>query len=248
MDNNKVRASVAMAVYNGEKYLKEQVDSILAMLGDLDELVVSYDESSDGTIEILRDYMNRDSRVRVVYDTGRSVESNFNNAVKNCSGEYVFLSDQDDVWIDDKINKSIDFFENNPKTVVLISDGYLTDENLNVTGELFKESRISASPLKNFIKGTYLGCQMAFRSSIKDLIWPVRVTPPLPHDLWLGVLGASYGEVSLLNEPLILHRVHASNYSNTSKMKLTGVIKNRWLFFKELRKRKKENKRKLSEK
>lgn len=226
-----VRASVAMAVYNGEKYIKQQIDSILAMMTDKDELVISYDKSKDRTLDIIKSYADNDSRVKIVYDDGCSVESNFNNAVANCSGNYIFLADQDDIWINDKINVMVDYFENNTKCVVLISNGYLTNDKLENIGELFKTYSATANTLRNFIKGTYLGCQMAFRASIKQSVWPVRVDPPLPHDLWCGVCGAKYGRIMLLDKMLIQHRLHESNYSNTSKMKVLEVIKNRCLFF-----------------
>lgn len=232
-----VRASVAMAVYNGEKFIREQIDSILKMMQNDDELVISYDESSDATLSIIDEYKKNDSRIKIVFDNGKSVESNFNNAVANCEGKYIFLSDQDDVWINNKINLMVESFEANPKIAVLICDGYLTDDNLNINGELFDAYSINVNPIRNFIKGTYLGCQMAFRSDLKEKVWPVKTNPPLPHDLWLGVYGAKYGRVETIREKCILHRIHDNNYSNSSKMNMIGVIKNRVLFFSELIKR-----------
>lgn len=229
-----IRASIAMAVYNGEKYLNEQIDSIIKMMQYNDELVISYDESQDNTLSIINEYSANDSRVRVVYDSGHSVESNFNNAVANCRGKYIFLADQDDVWIADKINVMVDYFKKNPEIKILISNGDLVNEELEPIGELFKEYKISGNPIRNFIKGTYLGCQMAFDSQLTAKVWPVKVNPPLPHDLWLGVKGAQYGKIGLIDKKLILHRIHKDNYSNTSKMNLVGVIKNRWLFLTEL--------------
>lgn len=229
-----IRASVAMAAYNGEKYIREQIDSIVKMMSNDDELVISYDKSSDDTLKIITSYAEKDHRIKIVFDSGKSVESNFNNAVANCSGEYVFLSDQDDVWINDKINTMVEYFINHKECVVLIANGYITNENLEIKDELFEQYSTTPNPIRNFIKGTYLGCQMAFRSSIKDRVWPVSVIPPLPHDLWLGVKGAQFGKVCLLQEKLIMHRLHEDNYTNTSKMKLLGVIKNRILFLNKL--------------
>lgn len=232
-----IRASVAMAVYNGEKYLKEQVDSILLMMNVDDELIVSYEESSDNSLNILKQYEKQDARVHVFYDNGHSVEKNFNNAVMHCSGKYIFLADQDDVWINSKINVMTDYFELHPDCVVLIGNGYLSDESLNEIGTIFDAFHTTPNPLRNYIKGSYLGCQMAFRSSIKDKVWPVRVSPPVPHDLWLGIQGSRYGNVELLDEKLIKHRLHNNNYSNTSKLSFWNVIKNRLLILSELMKR-----------
>ncbi len=225
----KIRASVAMAAYNGEKYIAEQIDSIINMLSQNDEIIISYDISTDNTLAIIKDYEKKDDRIHVVFDSGHSVESNFNNAVANCHGEYIFLADQDDVWINDKINIMVKYFIDNPRTVVLIGDGYLTDSKLNKENELFKSYNTSANAFRNYIKGSYLGCQMAFRNTITTKIWPVNIHYKMPHDLWLGILGSFYGKVELISDKGILHRIHEENYSNTSKMKLFGVIKNRFL-------------------
>lgn len=240
---NGIRASVAMAVYNGEKYIEEQLDSILAMLGNEDEIVISYDESIDKTYEIICRYRDNDDRIKVVKNANKSVESNFNNAVEHCTGKYIFLADQDDVWIEDKINLMVSYMENNPNVKVVIADGYITDEKLVKKTEIFEEYNTSASAIRNFVKGTYLGCQMAFCADIKKYVWPVKTNPPLPHDLWLGVMGARYGKVVLLKDKTILHRMHEANYTHTSKMKLFQVIKNRWLFLCEIIQRSYKNKR-----
>ncbi len=229
-----IRASVAMAVYNGERYIKEQIESIIALLGENDELVISYEKSSDETLNIIKKYEMMDARVHVFFDGRRSVEANFNNAVAHCQGKYIFLADQDDVWINDKINVMVDYFERNNNCVVLISNGYDTDDKLNIKGELFELMNTSSNAIRNLIKGSYLGCQMAFRAKIRENVWPVREKPPLPHDLWLGVQGARFGKVDLIQQKLIKHRLHSDNYTKTSKMNLINVIKNRLLFVFEL--------------
>lgn len=222
-----VRASVAMAVCNGEKYIQEQVDSILKMMDSNDELVISYDKSSDNTLKIIQDYEKTDGRIKVVFDEGKSVESNFNKAVSQCSGKYIFLSDQDDVWINDKINKVVFLMESNPDVVVVISDGYITDEALRKKDTIFHKYHTSKSSIKNLIKGSYPGCVMAFRTSIREYVWPVKVDPPIPHDIWLGIMGSYYGRIMLAGEKLILHREHGNNYTNFSKMNFKGIVKNR---------------------
>ena len=220
-----------MAVYNGEEFIKEQIDSIIKMMSVEDELVISYDVSTDSSLEIIKQYVEKDSRIRIVYDSGHSVESNFNNAVKNCEGKYIFLSDQDDVWINDKINKMCEYFENHSDTSVLISDGYMTDCNLNVLHEIFDILHTTTNPFYNYVKGTFLGCQMAFCSNLKEKIWPVPEKYHIAHDLWLGVIGQAYGKVDLYNEKLILHRLHDGNFSNTSRMSFFYRIINRCMFF-----------------
>ena len=111
-----------MAVCNGERFIKEQIDSILPMMEYNDEIVVSYNNSTDSTLEIIQNYKKKDARIHVVVDKGNSIETNFNNAVANCKGQYIFLCDQDDVWIEDKINCIVEYFMKHPQTKIIVSD------------------------------------------------------------------------------------------------------------------------------
>ena len=94
--------SVCMATYNGGKYIKEQIDSILGQLSNNDELIISDDNSTDDTVDII----NRisDSRVRLFFNKQKGYTNNFENALKQVRGDIIFLSDQDDIWMDNKVN------------------------------------------------------------------------------------------------------------------------------------------------
>ena len=106
-----IRVSVAMATYNGEKYIKEQIDSILNNLEKSDELIISDDGSKDGTIKIIQEYQKKDSRIKLYDGPKNGVKQNFANAIKNCSGEYIFLADQDDIWNDKKVEKVFPLYQ-----------------------------------------------------------------------------------------------------------------------------------------
>ncbi len=238
----RVRASVAMAVYNGEKYIEEQLNSIMEMLDQNDEIVISYNESRDHTLDVIRKYKKNDDRVHIFFDPGNTVETNFNHAVKNCRGEYIFLADQDDIWIHNKIDKMVSYMQNHRTVGILICDGYNVDEKLNIMNSMFEENHTVRNPLLNFIRGSYLGCQMAFTKDIKEKVWPVSIVdPPLAHDLWLGILGSKYAEVDLYYEKLILHRNHDNNCSLGRKMNLKNKLLNRIIFIREMRKRYRQN-------
>ena len=90
--------SVAMAYYNGAKYIDEQIRSILANMEDADELIISVDDASDGSETILQNWAQNDPRIRIIKGPGKGVVKNFENAIKHCRGDIIFLSDQDDVW------------------------------------------------------------------------------------------------------------------------------------------------------
>ena len=130
-----IRASIAMAVYNGEKFLREQIDSILALMSEQDELIISYDKSIDNTWNIIEEISQTDSRIKIVTNKNKpSVIGNFNNSVGYCSGEYIFLADQDDIWINDKINKMIEVLQSKENVVssdAIILDNCISWINLN---------------------------------------------------------------------------------------------------------------------
>ena len=101
----KTRISVAVAAYNGERYLKAQMDSILINLSKGDEVVVSDDGSSDNTLAILKAYQGQDIPVRILKGPGKGIKQNIANALKECRGKYIFLADQDDVWAEGKVER-----------------------------------------------------------------------------------------------------------------------------------------------
>lgn len=93
--------SVCMATYNGEEYIKEQLESILCQLGEMDEIIISDDGSTDNTLNIIESY--NDSRIKIHINTGKhGFVYNFENALQKAKGEYIFLSDQDDIWLPEK--------------------------------------------------------------------------------------------------------------------------------------------------
>ena len=101
----KVRISVAMVTYNGSRYIREQMDSILKNLKEQDEVVVSDDGSTDGTLDILAEYQEKEPRIRMIEGPRQGIKKNVEHALRHCKGEYIFLSDQDDIWTDDKVDK-----------------------------------------------------------------------------------------------------------------------------------------------
>ena len=120
--------SVCMASYNGEKYIKQQIDSILKQLSDEDELVISDDGSTDNTLSVIQSI--HDKRIKLIHNQGEHGYSrNFENALKNSKGDYIFLSDQDDVWKDNKVETILPLLK---KYAFVVHDTEMTDENLKV--------------------------------------------------------------------------------------------------------------------
>ena len=233
----KTRISVAMATYNGETYLRNQIDSILRNISDDDEIVVSDDGSTDNTLNIINEYIEQGIRIRIVEGPGQGVIANFENAIINCAGDYIFLSDQDDVWMDNKVSKVLEAFEDKSLFLV-VHDAVVMNSSLdNVIMESFYEYRGCVSGFVNsLIKNRYMGCCMAFRKELRDEIIPIPRNIQM-HDQWIGMVNDSRHKNALfLPDILLKYRRHQNNVSDFEKNTLFVMIKNRIILLRELRK------------
>ena len=227
--------SIAMASYNGEKYIKQQLTSILCQLEQNDEIVISDDGSTDKTVNIVKSFA--DSRIKLIDGPKNGVKQNFANAIKNCTGKYIFLSDQDDVWCAKKVEKVLECFDaTNCACVVHNAD--IVDANLKSMDLNFFDFRKSGSGvIKNIIKNSYIGCCMAFNSGIRDVILPIP-NDIVMHDQWIGILSEKHGGSIFLDECLIKYRRHESNVTQLHHNSLFKMLTDRLAFIKNYIKRK----------
>ena len=201
--------SVALAAYKGEKYIEEQLRSILPQLSHEDEIIVSDDKPGGQTESIVKRIAGEDPRVIYVEGKGRGVVANFVNAIRHCRGDRIFLCDQDDVWLPDKVKRVNEAFDNG--ATLVLHNAYITDKDLNITEYSFFEKRGSKKGFfRNVIKNSYMGCCMAFDRSLLNKILPMPKHVPM-HDQWIGLMGEVYGKVTLVDAPLIYYRVHGGN-------------------------------------
>lgn len=209
-----IRVSVCLATYNGEKYIREQMDSIITQLTDKDEIIISDDHSSDNTINIIKQY--NDKRIKIFFnEKEKGYTNNFENALKKAKGQYIFLSDQDDKWVSDKVNITLKYLIQD-KYDMVISDCVIVDENLNTIKESYFKTRGSkAGFINTLIKANYLGCCMAFNREVfkRSVPFPKKYRY-LPHDLWIGLIGYAFFKVKTTDEKLILYRRHQKNVSD----------------------------------
>lgn len=204
--------SVCIATYNGEKYIKEQLDSILLQIGEKDEIIVSDDGSTDKTIEIISAY--KDSRIKIFKNSFKNLVLNFEFALKQAKGDFIFLSDQDDVWLPNKIERSIKYLT---EFEVLVSDCKVVDKDLKVLNNSFFELNNSQNGLfSNLMRNSYLGCCLAFKKELLEKALPFPKDIPM-HDIWLGVVAELFFKVKFLNEVLVLYRRHGNNESPTGE-------------------------------
>lgn len=232
--------SIVMATYNGEKYIREQIDSILVNMKENDELILSDDGSTDKTIKIIKEYQKKDKRITLIKGPNNGVKQNFANAIKCAQGKYIFLSDQDDVWEPNKLELINNLFEENDYSVI-VHDALIVDSNLKSSGETFFQFRKSGvGKFKNIYKNTYIGCCMAFKKSLVNKILPIPNNIEM-HDQWIGILGERYGKNFFFSRCLIKYRRHNNNVSNMKHYPLTKMIRNRSILLLELHREKRRN-------
>lgn len=219
------KISVAMAVRNGEKYLPVQLGSILPQLGENDELVISCDPSTDGTDSLIAALAAKDSRIKVIRNAEPGVTGNFNTAISSCTGDYIFLSDQDDKWAPEKIERVMRCFIEE-KADLVIHNGVNTDAELVPEEKSFFELyRIGDGKLRNIIKPRVSGCCMAFTKRMRDIILPLPEV--YGYDRWIASVCEFFGCISYPADVLIYHRLHSGNVTPTSSRKLGVVISSR---------------------
>ena len=174
MENKYIRVSVAMASYNGAEYIKEQINSILDNLSKDDELIISDDGSTDKTIQFIQEYEKKDTRIRCIQGPKNGIKKNFENAISHCQGEYIFLSDQDDIWRKDKVSLVLKAFEEQGCSLVMHDAQVVNAKDMSVIMPSFFAYRKSkAGAFANIWKNSYMGCCMAFKSEIKKYILPI---------------------------------------------------------------------------
>ncbi|HYG00792.1 MAG TPA: glycosyltransferase [Chryseosolibacter sp.] len=214
-----------MATKNGAKYISEQIDSIIMQLGSDDELVISDDRSVDETEKIVSNY--HDSRIKFfTNDNKNGVVSNFENSLRRSSGEYIFLSDQDDVWVGNKIEVMRRELLTHD---VVISDCSLANDTLDIfEPSFFALNNSGKGIVRNIIKNSYMGCCMAFKRKVLEKALPFPNNTPM-HDMWIGLIGEMNYDVKFLKMPLVYYRRHQGNASSSGGV--SGIALTRKMFW-----------------
>lgn len=228
-----IRISVCIPLYNGLPYIKEQLESILEQLTATDEVVISDDGSTDGSVAWIKSL--KDPRIHVL--TGlpaRNPSYNLEKALLAARGEYIFLADQDDIWLPGKVAQMLAVLQHH---TLVVHDCSVTDESLQTMIPSFISVHGSGPGFwKNLTRNSFLGCCMGFRRTLLNKALPFP--RPLPmHDSWLGLVATAWYEVAFLPVPLLLYRRHGANASSTSAPSAHGLftkIQHRWWLIKGL--------------
>jgi glycosyltransferase involved in cell wall biosynthesis len=230
------RLSVALCTRNGEKFFRAQLDSIAAQTKSVQEIVVCDDGSTDATPQIVRDFA-AGSNIPVRFEvnaTRLGVTRNFEKAISLCTGQIIFLCDQDDVWRNDKVARLVGCFDD-PGIGLAFSNAEVVRENLSSAGyslwqsiwfDVAEQQRVrSGDALSVLLRHAIAaGSTLAFRASYVPMVLPI---PDLSncHDIWITLLIACVAKIYPLNENLVRHRLHSANTVGMQNHNLRSQIK-----------------------
>lgn len=243
-----MRISVAMAAYNGELYIREQMDSILSQTVLPDEIVVSDDNSNDSTYSILEEYQSKykNIEIKLYKNPGKGISSNFENAIRNTIGDIVFLCDQDDLWMPEKIEVIKEIMQTNPENIVIhnafivreCEDGRFQKEETNLfehANLIIKKEDFSGSDYIKVQKGKLY--KLSYRYTIVNgmcmCIRRAYLMKILPfsegdyHDKWISFCGIVDDTIAASNRCLSYYRIHRNNNAGLFVTKKKKKLKDR---------------------
>ena len=202
-----------MATYNGDKFIRAQIESILEQIGKNDELIILDDGSSDNTCEIIQEYARKYDNVFVFDGPHKGYIENFQFLLSKTKNDLVMISDQDDIWEKNKVEKIKKVFDSNRDIWVVIHDAsFINKSGVKLEGTIFRERNAKSGFLNNLIKSMYYGCCMTLSREYVDFILPFPYTVAA-YDQWIGLYAEYKKKTFVLNESLIKHRLHDNNQS-----------------------------------
>jgi glycosyltransferase involved in cell wall biosynthesis len=209
----KIRASICVLTFNAEKYLNEQLESIIMQLNPEDEIIILDNNSSDATCLIIEEYAKKWPNIRAVFlNKNLGVIKGFEFCISLALGGYIFLCDQDDVWLPMRLERQLLSLENSDLSVCNAS---FVDKNLMPLGYTSFELRYPVPGLGNLYKNAFIGCTLAMTSEFARLALPFPSDIPM-HDWYIAQFAYKGGyRVKLVSEVLHLYRRHQNTASRT---------------------------------
>lgn len=233
-----LKTSVAMCTYNGEKFLMEQLESIANQSQLPDEIIICDDKSTDDTLNIIQEFKKKAPFDVKLYVNNEQLGStrNFERAIKFCSGNIIFLADQDDIWEKDKLLKTFTIFKEKEMVGLVFTNARMVNENLEDLGYTLwesvgfkkkqKNSCLNKTPIDTLIKyNVVTGATCAFRSELNKFFLPI--SPNWVHDAWISLIVATINnvEIEFIDDQLIKYRQHANNQIGARKINIIKKLK-----------------------
>lgn len=242
--------SVALATYNGEQFIKEQLESILSQSMPVDEIVIVDDQSTDSTVDVLSPFLQNKKIRFYKNEKNLGYKRNFKKALSYCNGDFIFLCDQDDIWKSEKVETMVSIMEDKPYIKALASSFTQIDES----GHIMEVKQIRGLSNNNLyrrpvqpdeltkvtfddlcIQNYFQGCALAIRKEINDE-FQQRFTEDLFHDWQINLIASKYDGMYFYNHSLFNYRIHSKNtiglneqneLKGMERMKKTNTLYNR---------------------
>ena len=216
------KVDIVLATYNGEKFIAQQLDSIISQTYSNWKLIISDDGSTDNTISIIENYINSDERIILVNKTRQGgVVPNFSRALEFVTSNYIMFSDQDDYWLPEKIEHLKGILENKESLIgniplLVFSDFTVTSENLTVLIQNFYVGKglnpeCNLDPRFLSWRSTLFGCTVMFNKSLYKIAFPFKHESVVMHDQWFALEASLSGCVLYAKKSLVYHRQHDNN-------------------------------------
>lgn len=213
--------SVVMSTYNGAVYVAEQVESILQQTYTALEIIIADDASTDNTYSILKSFTEKDNRI-VLYRNEKNLGYNisFSQACAKATGAFIAISDQDDVWELNKIEKQVQKIKEDKNTVLVhCISARFEEKSKPHLRSIKKMNFFRGSNIKSFYLANYvLGHAMLFKRSLLEASLPFP--PNVYYDWWLAAYACVIGKIDFVNEILVWHRMHQTNATGAAKPKM----------------------------
>ena len=235
-----VRISVCMAVCNGEKYLTDQISSILSQLGDDDELVITDDCSDDNSLGLILGIC--DERIHLFRNAQRLGHvKNFEKVISLAKGGYIFLSDQDDVWVEGRLSLFLAELIQVDTPILAVGDFIEVDENLLPIATALNRMHLAGVKKRLFPisldiilgRSKFYGCCFAFNRALVRYILPF---PPNieAHDMYIGLVSGLLGSIVAINKITLKRRIHGKNLTPLKRRGFYPILISRYIYIKEL--------------
>lgn len=233
------KISVALCTYNGEKFIEQQLDSILNQTISVDEIIICDDCSKDNTVALINKYVLKNPELFKLYINEVNLKSNanFEKAIQLASGDFIFLSDQDDIWRNDKVEKILSVFDENKKAEGVFSNADFIDDNNNTIYDnltlwdfvcFFENENSNPDNLLKLLiyKGNYLtGATLCIKKEVKLFSIPFKTGDDFIHDEWLAFQLANRKTLYYSTEKLISYRIHSNQQLGVGLIQDTSKIK-----------------------
>ncbi|TDV10454.1 glycosyl transferase family 2 [Raoultella planticola] len=235
------KIDVLLATYNGEKFVREQIYSVLNNFDKISgfecKILISDDKSTDKTVQIIKDLQEQDPRI-VFLDSEKKggVRSNFYYLLEHADADYVFFCDQDDLWLPDKISFFLERFKSEEVSyngpILVHSDLCVADANLSpINVSMFDYQKINKHPsfVELIVSNSVTGCVMACNRKLIEGVKKSQIQNSIMHDWYIGLYASAFGRILFIEKSFILYRQHGGNQVGAKSFLIKDIFNLRGL-------------------